>query len=418
MIPDETPKVESLASDKLDIAMRAATGARARTLALIGPTAPAPVQPRDRRVVLVVDDDGQVAGLLRSALEAINATVIVCESIEEAFSALHERPIGCAVVDWFLPKRRGEEPSGRPQLLLRTLRMLGVDAVVWSGYDLTLQDSQGYRIVQKGAGPEEIVRWVATEEAASSYRLPPSELPRFEATDEHYRSMLTASIGRLVVHGTARWDGSLSISRSLDGLAPLRPRDPLWSVAMRERVRHRDLVLPVRKPTCRVVDAPHGLRYLLEERAVDRWTEYVLSFPGGWELTATPGAMALELASEIPDAFVFGEIDPSDPLPDGMFCQLVTRAIGRLEMLFEFPGGFEPFLWFPPLAFWGETPTPEPRNVIRGGSCAAFDWRTCGSSAKLVVERPLPGFTFALAWTVGPVERLEAARKAAMEGKP
>ena len=397
--------------------MREATSARAASARLLGPSAAAaPVQPRHRLCVMLVDDDAAVAKLFLVAMEPIGAEVIVCPSIEDAFAAMWARPIGTAVVDWALPERKGEPPAGKPEHLLRTMRRLGIDAVVWSGHAISIQQAQGYRVIPKGSRLGDIVSWVAAADAASEFRLPEQEMAAFEAAETYYHSLLSTRADLFQAHGSACWDGSLLLRRLIDRVAPIREQEPLFTVLLRERVgQYKRQESQAMATKCVLTECPLGLQAHVEERTIGDWRELSIMFPFGWEIRKTPGRLSVALESIVPDVFRFTDPDPSDPLPDGLFCQKVERAIGRLELFFEFPDGFEPLLWLPPMAWWGQAPDAEARNVIRSGVCTAFDWRPCGSSARLIVERPLPGFTFALAWTIGPVERVQAARKAAME---
>lgn len=141
-------------------------------------------------------------------------------------------------------------------------------------------------------------------------------------------------------------------------------------------------------------------------RLVERFT----FAPEPWTRDSDPGKLTVRFAGNIPEAF------KTDPPPghveswySGEMRWHVWHPVARLEMAFSFGHGLPaPAQWLEPWAWMGRGPLNRVSENAAARAAAKMELKAEGSIARLIVERPLPGYTIAIAWRMGHnVERRE-----------
>ena len=110
--------------------------------------------------VLVVEDDQDCANLIATwARDAGACEVLKARTLGEAAKLVGQRLLSLAVVDWKLPSDDGGSHA-TAAVLLALLARRGIERRVFTGYDLTGEDTHGTEVLQKTFDRDALRAWM------------------------------------------------------------------------------------------------------------------------------------------------------------------------------------------------------------------------------------------------------------------
>ena len=204
-------------------------------------------------------------------------------------------------------------------------------------------------------------------------------------------------VGRGSVDGTVDDEGDLWVMRRFAECRAVRAR---------RRIVFRDRIVGERPPLFAVKGSPLGLGYSVNVSIQGEWAEHVVEFPRPW--CFDDGPFEFELETRLPRAYVLDreeyerrrKAEGLAPQRDwvGEYLYLVCNAFEVLEMGLTLPDGYEPE-WREPSATFGSGPVEDAEyRELDSTTSKESQFTASANQARLVVHRPVPGFTFGIRW--------------------
>ena len=258
----------------------------------------------------------------------------------------------------------------------------------------------------------------------------PADLQRddadlLHAARTHQSQAFDFEIERSRIRATSDWDGNVRFERTLEGCRPNAAQRPVFEITFRERAvgESDDGRAGPGEPSFELLTAARGVPY--EHRVVRNgsWTIHRLFFPRGWRRAAQavsdafsfrlrsyhPRGLFLSTAQFVEEAEAAGISQE----PVGRLNVYVRHFVRQLEVTLDFPEQYRPKGW-QSWAQWGQGDPPSAANMAHH-ACRALRMKTGSSSAKLIADEPLAGYTFSIRWTPLSTQQCLEARYGAID---
>lgn len=215
-------------------------------------------------------------------------------------------------------------------------------------------------------------------------------------------------IGRITQSGVADLEGNVDLKLTYAGCQPGPQADlnrlRLWIRAAGTASTER--------PSIRI-QAPPKLKWQIATDEANPG-QYAVEFPRGWR----DGTVDVELDTHLPGAYrvdepalvAAAEESETGEAP-GDFRYRLSMFVEELELSFRFPTPLQPSRWWAVAGPVGCRPGDDSHSVLEDVCESAELTPTLdGSSARLLLKRPLSGYRFGLNWSVRPSAALHGAR--------
>jgi transcriptional regulator with XRE-family HTH domain len=201
--------------------------------------------------------------------------------------------------------------------------------------------------------------------------------------------------------GQVNQRGDVQIVRRYRGCYATRPR---------ARIVFRDRIIGERAPAFAIKGSPKGLGFNMNVSIEGEWAQHRVEFHRQWR--PEDGAFDLEFETTMPAGYVLDREEynrrrQAEGLPAkrdwrGDYRAPVSYAFERFDLQITFPAGYEP-KWCDPTATWGTAPLDDADYFeLHPRTCQSQTFRPSKREALLILERPVPGYTFGLQWTPVP----------------
>ena len=299
-------------------------------------------------------------------------------------------------------------------LVERGLRQLDEEGVVRVAHALGIDPSTALLSALRERLPDELRALVPSDSRGTDQETIHRAARQLQA--EHF----DFEIESLELNASVDWDGNVRIVRVVEGCRPNSTGRPVWEILFRERTVGVDPNPEAAFPKFAVRQAPADLEYEVDSTTTDSWRQNRLFFPRGWRRSPHPIADSFSFVFEtyqeqalLLDASSIAKRIVSETLRQpirGSLNYHVPFFVRRLTVSIEFPRGYQPERW-ETWAWWGTGNLESvPRNLIDHGPSRSYQSQTEDGRARLVVQEPLAGYSFAVVWTPADRQRYLEAR--------